>query len=419
MKNIKKINKCITYIYKYKKKIINSLKLRQLFNDHNFEIFFNNMDILFNQIQNYLKIYNIKLKLQNNIKKNKNNTLLIKKIILQLKPYNIKLKKNKILIFNIYKENLLFIKLLPNILDDNITDIDKIIYETKIKKLDNILLGYKDICRKSSIIDFIKASQISGPRSVCYKNKGYFLFKALENFFFQNAINKGYQPLLLPLYVKHNSAFNSGLLPKFYNEIYDLNNNNFLIPTAEVSLINFHQQEVLKNLPKKYFSFTPCFRKESGSYGKNAGGLIRLHQFYKNELVIFCHKDKSEFYHKQLLEDALCLVKLLGFSYRILLNSAQNTSFQSYKTYDIEVWLYYQKKFIEICSCSNTINFQSRRTNTLDKKGNFVHILNCSALPVERIIAVILEQYQTNNSFKIPKVLQPFMKLEEIKYFKK
>ncbi|NOY69057.1 MAG: serine--tRNA ligase [Deltaproteobacteria bacterium] len=275
------------------------------------------------------------------------------------------------------------------------------------------------IGEKLGILDFERAAKIAGARFPLYLGAGALLERALINFMLQaHTTEHGYTEVLPPFMVNRNSMTNTGQLPKFEEDLFKLENRDyFLIPTAEVPVTNIHQQEILDEarLPVKYVAYTPCFRSEAGSYGKDTRGLIRQHQFNKVELVKFSHPDTSYDELEALLADAESILKKLELPYRVILLCTGDLGFSAAKTYDIEVWMPAQNKYREISSCSNFETFQARRAGIRFKgkgmkKTDFVHTLNGSGLAVGRTVAALLENcQQPDGSVVIPKALRPFM----------
>lgn len=276
-----------------------------------------------------------------------------------------------------------------------------------------------DLGQNLNILDFDRAAKISGARFPLYYGAGARLERALINFMLDvHTQEHGYREVLPPFMVNTASMTNTGQLPKFEQDLFKLKDSPYyLIPTAEVPVTNIHQGEILDadDLPILYTAFTPCFRSEAGSYGKDTRGLIRQHQFNKVELVKFTHPDESYAELELLLQNAEKILQRLDLPYRIVTLCTGDLGFSAAKTYDIEVWMPYQNVYREISSCSNFEDFQARRANirfrTKGKKGTaLVHTLNGSGLAVGRTVAAILENFQqADGSVQIPPVLQPYM----------
>jgi len=269
------------------------------------------------------------------------------------------------------------------------------------------------------ILDFERAAKITGARFPLYFGAGARLERALINFMLDLHTNRhGYTEVLPPFIVNRQSMTNTGQLPKFEEDLFKLENRDyFLIPTAEVPVTNIHQDEVLDetDLPRRYAAYTPCFRSEAGSYGKDTRGLIRQHQFNKVELVKFTTPETSYDELETLLENAETVLKQLGLPFRVILLCTGDMGFSAAKTYDIEVWMPAQGKYREISSCSNFESFQARRAGIrFKRKGQkgteLVHTLNGSGLAVGRTVAALLENYQqADGSVLIPEALRPYM----------
>jgi len=269
------------------------------------------------------------------------------------------------------------------------------------------------------ILDFERASKITGSRFVVYWNEGALLERALINFMLDLHVKKhGYKEILPPFIVNEKALFGTGQLPKFKEDLFKLEEwDYYLVPTAEVPVTNLHKNEILPEeiLPLYYTAYTPCFRSEAGSYGKDVRGIIRQHQFNKVELVKFVTPETSYDELENLLLDAEKVLQLLGLPYRVVVLCTGDLGFAAAKTYDIEVWAPGQNRFVEISSCSNFEDFQARRANIRYRpksggKPRFVHTLNGSGLAIGRTVMAILENYQQEDgSVIIPEVLRPYM----------
>lgn len=276
-----------------------------------------------------------------------------------------------------------------------------------------------DIGSRLKILDFDRAARITGARFPLYFGAGARLERALINFMLDTHTDEhGYLEVLPPFIVNRESMIHTGQLPKFEEDLFKLSGwEYFLIPTAEVPVTNIHQGETLDEdqLPIRYVAYTPCFRSEAGSYGKDTRGLIRQHQFNKVELVKFSRPDASYDELESLLNNAETILKKLDLPYRVVELCTGDLGFSAAKTYDIEVWMPSQGVYREISSCSNFEDFQARRANIRfkpkGKKGTaLVHTLNGSGLAVGRTVAAILENFQqADGSVTIPEGLQPYM----------
>ena len=283
-----------------------------------------------------------------------------------------------------------------------------------------------ELCNMLDIVDFKRASKISGSSFILYKGLGAKLERALINFMLDLHTNKhGYKEVFPPFLVNRKSMTGTGQLPKLEEDMYRLKDDDyFLIPTAEVPVTNMHRDEIIPEdkLPLYYTAYTACFRREAGTYGKDTKGLNRVHQFNKVELVKFAKPENSYDELEKLLQDAEKVLQLLGLSYRVSALSSQGISFAAAKCYDIELWAAGSKTHLEVSSCSNFGDFQARRANIKykDKKTqklNYVHTLNGSGVATPRLLIALLENYQTKKgTIIIPKVLRPYMHgLKEIK----
>jgi seryl-tRNA synthetase len=276
-----------------------------------------------------------------------------------------------------------------------------------------------EIGEKLDILDFERAAKISGARFALLKGLGSRLERALINFMLDlHTQRHGYVEVLPPFMVNASSMTATGQLPKFEADLFRIMDwDYYLIPTAEVPVTNIHRDETLsdKQLPLKYCSYTPCFRSEAGSYGKDTRGLIRQHQFDKVELVKFTRPEDSASELETLLADAEEVLQLLNLPYRVVTLCTGDLGFSATKTYDIEVWMPAQDKYREISSCSNFGDFQARRGGIRyrprdSKKSSLVHTLNGSGLAVGRTLAAILENFQRDDgTIYVPEVLEPYL----------
>jgi len=290
-------------------------------------------------------------------------------------------------------------------------------------KVDFPLKPHWELAEKLEIIDFARGSKVAGAGFPFFVGKGATLERALINFFLDQAIQRGYREITPPIVVNEDSARGTGQLPDKEDLMYIAERDKlYLIPTAEVPVSNFHRDDQLleKELPVRYAAYTPCFRREAGSYGKDVRGLNRVHQFDKVELVKFVHPSKSYDELETLRQDAEQLLQLLALRYRVLLMCTGDMGFTQTKKYDLEVWAPGQQKWLEVSSCSNFEAFQARRMNVRFKPGGggkpeFVHTLNGSGLALPRVVAALLEHNQTpEGKVIIPKVLHPYTKFETI-----
>jgi seryl-tRNA synthetase len=279
-----------------------------------------------------------------------------------------------------------------------------------------------EIGEELGILDFTRAAKIAGARFALYLGQGAYLERALINFMLDFHTQRGYTEVIPPFLVNRDSALGTAQLPKFEAELFrTLDPELYLIPTAEVPLTNIHRGEILskEELPICYVAYTPCFRREAGSYGQDVRGLIRQHQFNKVELVKFTEEQTSYEELEKLTADAEEILRQLGLHYRVVELCTGDLGFAAAKTYDLEVWLPGQGTYREISSCSNFGDFQARRANiryrprktVRTQKPGFVHTLNGSGLAVGRTLVAVLENYQQKDgSVTVPEVLRPYMR---------
>ncbi|HUV60500.1 MAG TPA: serine--tRNA ligase [Desulfatiglandales bacterium] len=289
----------------------------------------------------------------------------------------------------------------------------------EIRNFDFTPLPHWEIGEKLDILDFSRAAKIARSRFSLQRGLGATIERALINFMLDiHTSHHGYIETLPPFLVNSDSMTGTGQLPKFREDLFKVDGwDLFLIPTAEVPVTNIHRDEILSfdELPIRYVAYTPCFRSEAGSYGKDTRGLIRQHQFNKVELVTFCCPEESEQELESLTADAEEILQRLELPYRVVSLCAGDLGFSAAKTYDIEVWLPGQQLFREISSCSNFTDFQARRANIrFKRKGGrgteLVHTLNGSGLAVGRTLVAILESYQQpDGSVVIPEALRPYL----------
>jgi seryl-tRNA synthetase len=284
-------------------------------------------------------------------------------------------------------------------------------------------LNHWDIAEALDIIDFDRAAKIAGARFAVMKGAGARLERSLMNFMLDRHTANGYKEIFPPIIVNRESMTGTGQLPKFEAELFRIADPEFyLIPTAEVPVTNIFRDEILKeeNLPIYFTAYTPCFRREAGSYGKDTRGLIRQHQFNKVELVKFVKPEDSYDELEKLTRDAEEILQQLGLPYRVVTLCTGDIGFSSAKTYDIEVWLPGQNRYREISSCSNFEDFQARRAGIRfrreAKKGTeFVHTLNGSGLAIGRTLVAVLENYQQKDgSVIVPEALRSYMGIDRI-----
>ena len=299
--------------------------------------------------------------------------------------------------------------------DEN--DNQVILVKDKIGRgLVKALKPHYEIGIEKDLMDFTRATKISGSRFVIFKNKGAMLVRALESLMLDLHIKNGYEEILPPVLVNTNTMFGTGQLPKFKEDLFKVENEDlWLIPTAEVPVTNYYNNEIIDlSKPKKMTSYTLCFRSEAGSGGKDTKGLIRSRQFNKVEMVKITSKDDAMKEFELCVEDAQKVLEILEIPYRKIILCTGDLGFSSSITYDLELWLPSEQRFREASSISYFGDFQARRAKiryyNQDKKTKFAHTINGSGLAIDRVIAAILEQYQNEDgSIDIPKALIPYM----------
>lgn len=275
-----------------------------------------------------------------------------------------------------------------------------------------------EIGEKLGILDFERGAKLSGSRFVLYRGAAARLERALVSFMLDvQTLEHGYTEHLTPFLVKPEVCVGTGQLPKFEEDMYKTTDDMYLISTSEISMTNIHRQEILNEneLPKYYTAYSPCFRREAGSYGKDVKGLIRVHQFNKVEMVKITDNKSSYDELEKMVVNAENILQKLELPYRVIQLCSGDLGFSAAKTYDLEVWLPSQNKYREISSCSNCEDFQARRMGLKyrpngENKSEFCHTLNGSGLAVGRTLVAIMENYQEEDgSFVVPKVLVPYL----------
>jgi len=303
----------------------------------------------------------------------------------------------------------------------NEEDNEEVYAEGEIPKLDGDALAHWELAKKYDIIDFDLGNKITGAGFPVYKGKGAKLQRALIQYFLDKNTEAGYQEMQVPLVVNEASGFGTGQLPDKEGQMYHIGGDNlYLIPTAEVPLTNIYRDDILEEsqLPIRLTGFTPCFRREAGSYGAHVRGLNRLHQFDKVEIVNFVKPENSYNVLDEMVEHVKGILQELGLPYRILKLCGGDLGFTSALTFDFEVYSTAQERWLEISSVSNFETFQSNRLKIRykdkHKKKYLIHTLNGSSLALPRVIAGILENNQTEKGIKIPEVLVPYTGFEII-----
>ena len=319
-----------------------------------------------------------------------------------------------------------FLQSLPNLPDDDLLgggkENNKVISMWgKKPEFDFQPLHHVDIAEKLHLIDYNRGAKMAGSGSWVYTGDGALLEWALLNYFVEQHIADGYTMILLPHMLNYASGYTAGQFPKFIDDVYWLDHaeerSNFMLPTAETALVNLYRDEILdeKELPKRFFAYTPCYRREAGSYRAEERGMIRGHQFNKVEMFQYTTKDGSDAAFEELVGKACKLVEGLGLHYRLSKLAAGDCSASMARTYDIEIWIPSMNDYKEISSVSNARDYQARRGNMRYRdsktgKIEFVHTLNGSGLATSRVFPAILEQYQTaDGKVRVPEVLQKYL----------
>ena len=292
---------------------------------------------------------------------------------------------------------------------------NEIIFESTFKVNDEKLLEHWELCEKFDIVDFELGNKVTGSGFPVYKGKGATLQRALINYFLDKNTSSGYKEVQPPVLVNEESAFATGQLPDKEGQMYHINNDDlYLIPTAEVPITNFYRNSIINSsdLPIKLTGYTPCFRREAGSYGKNVRGLNRLHQFDKVEIVRIEKPENSYKVLDEMVAHVKNILEELELPFRIVRLCGGDLGFTSALTYDFEVYSKAQKKWLEVSSVSNFETYQSNRLKLRirinEKEKELAHTLNGSALALPRIVAAIIENNSSTEGIKIPKILQEY-----------
>ena len=321
---------------------------------------------------------------------------------------------------------------LPNMPDENVVAGGKeqnvpLHYYGEQPKFDFEPKNHVDLCEGLGMIDYQRGAKLGGNGAWIYRGAGARMEWALLNFFINEHLKDGYELVLPPHMLNYECGYVAGQFPKFSDEVYWIQNptsadKKFLLPTAETALVNLHRDEILtdEELPRKYIAYTPCYRREAGSYRSEERGMIRGHQFNKVEMVQYTRPDQSDAAFDELVMKAERLVQELGLHYRLSKLAAGDCSFSMARTYDIEVWIPSMGIYKEVSSASNARDYQARRGNVKfrgeDKKLQFVHTLNASGLATSRVMPAIVEQYQNaDGSVTVPEVLRPYMGIDVIR----
>ena len=321
---------------------------------------------------------------------------------------------------------------LPNMPDENVVAGGKeqnvpLHYYGEQPKFDFEPKNHVDLCESLGMIDYQRGAKLGGNGAWIYRGAGARMEWALLNFFINEHLKDGYELVLPPHMLNYECGYVAGQFPKFNDEVYWIQNptsadKKFLLPTAETALVNLHRDEILtdEELPRKYIAYTPCYRREAGSYRSEERGMIRGHQFNKVEMVQYTRPDQSDAAFEELVMKAERLVQELGLHYRLSKLAAGDCSFSMARTYDIEVWIPSMGIYKEVSSASNARDYQARRGNVKfrgeDKKLQFVHTLNASGLATSRVMPAIVEQYQNaDGSVTVPEVLRTYMGIDVIR----
>lgn len=318
-----------------------------------------------------------------------------------------------------------FLLELPNLPDEDLLsgakENNKVIYQFKeVPEFDFQIKDHVELCESLGLIDYKRAAKISGSGTWIYKGVGAQLEWALINFFISEHLKDGYEMIMPPHLLNYESGITAGQFPKFESDVFWLEGmspRRFLLPTAETALVNLHRDEILSEdeLPHKYFSYTPCYRSEAGSYRTEERGMVRGYQFNKVEMVQYTKEDQSDAAFDELVNKAKTLVEKLGLHFQVSKLAAGDCSHSMARTYDIEVWIPSMGIYKEVSSVSNARDYQARRgmIRYRDKetgKVKYCHTLNASGLATSRLVPAIVEQFQTKDGeVIIPEVLRPFM----------
>ena len=350
-----------------------------------------------------------------------------KKLITDLKAKAEEVKALEVELKNAEAELKAKMEVLPNIPEEDVVSGGKEnneVIKTVGEKptFDFPIKDHVDLGKNLGMFDFETASKISGTNFAMYRGMGARLEWALVNFFISEHNKSGYEMVIPPNLVIEQSAYAAGQLPKFKEDVYWVQDGLCLIPTAETVLTNIYRDNLLeeKDLPKKFFAYTPCYRREAGTYRASEKGLIRVHQFNKVEMYQFTAEDKSKEAFEELVAKAEDLVKKLGLHYRVVKLAAGDCSAGAARTYDIEVYMPAMDTYYEVSSVSNVTDYQARRGNmkykpTDGSKPKYMHTLNGSGLATSRLMVALVEAYQQKDgSIIVPEVLRPFMGVDKI-----
>ncbi len=358
----------------------------------------------------------------------------INELLIDMKAISNKTKEIENELSEVKKKIQAFLEVLPNIPADDVhagTADDNLVVKVYGEKP---VFGYKpkdhvSLCESLNLIDYKRGVKIGGNGFWVYKGEGAKLEWALLNYFISEHLKDGYEFLLPPHILNYECGYTAGQFPKFQDDVFTLNNDEekkktqFILPTAETALVNYHRDEILleDELPKKYFAFSPCYRKEAGSYRAEERGMIRGHQFNKIEMFQYTTPENSDAALEELVGKAVALMEGLGLHFRLSKLAAGDVSHSMAKTLDIEVWIPSMGIYKEVSSASNAKDYQARRgsikyKNKKTGKNEYLHTLNASGLATSRILPALVEQFQNEDgSFTVPKVLQQWIGKEIIR----
>ncbi len=347
------------------------------------------------------------------------------KLIEDLKPLKEKVQAAEETVKAVMKDWQALMLQVPNIPDmtvpEGASDAENVEYKVWGEKpsFDFQVKDHTELMEKSDMVDFERGTKVAGFRGYFLKNDAVLLQMALWQYFMQHIVKKGFQPLVVPSLVTKQTLYGTGYLPQGEEDLYKTQDDDYLAGTGEVATMSYHSDEVfsIDELPKKYVAFSPCFRREAGSHGKDVKGLIRVHEFYKLEQVVLCEAshETSVQMHEEITANVQELLQALGLHYHIVVNCGGDLGLGQVKKYDIEVWMPSQEKFRETHSASYFHDFQARRLNIRYKdaegKLRYAHSLNNTLVATpSRIIPAIIENFQqADGTIKVPEVLKPYI----------
>lgn len=356
-------------------------------------------------------------------------------ILAKMKELSAEISENAAKVSTLEEQQKSLLLSLANMPDEDLAEGGKennvaIRYFKEAPKFDFEPKNHVELCESLGLIDYERGAKLAGAGSWVYRGWGARLEWALLNFFIEEHIADGYEFVLPPHMLNYECGYTAGQFPKFGDEVYKIANPTsevakFMLPTAETALVNLHRDEILTldELPRKYIAYTPCYRREAGSYRSEERGMIRGHQFNKVEMVQYTTEDGSDAAFEELVGKAERLVQKLGLHHRVSKLAAGDVSFSMARTYDIEVWIPSMGIYKEVSSASNAHDYQARRGNIRyrgeDKKLHFAHTLNASGLATSRVIPAIVEQYQNaDGSVTVPEVLRKYLGVDRIEAVK-